>query len=90
MELFPEGTNPMVTLPPRHMCPICGASPLARVAECETVHWLCRSCGHCWQEAHGHLRRADPIMCSGCATQPRADCFALFAREFPRFGMPDA
>ena len=90
MEVFPEDTNPMAPPPVRHSCPICGQSPLAQVVECSLVHWLCRSCGHCWQDIHGRLRRADPITCPGCATKPRSECLALLGQEFPRFGVEDA
>lgn len=84
MEIFPE-----LPLHSRHdprSCPGCGFSPLSRVADCDVVHWLCLSCGHCWQDANAGLRAVDPITCPGCATKPRPECIALFAGEFPRFG----
>jgi hypothetical protein len=84
MELFPEDMNaPPASMP--HVCPVCDHSPLGRVAGCEMIHWLCASCGHCWQESHGHLRRVDPLTCAGCATKRRDECLELFGREFPRF-----
>ncbi len=84
MELFPD-TTPMPAGHDSRICPRCGAVPLARVADCEIVHWLCQSCGHCWQETRGNLRAVDPITCAGCSTKPRPECIALLAREFPRF-----
>jgi hypothetical protein len=83
MELFPD-TTPMPAGHDPRICPQCGAAPLARVADCEIVHWLCQSCGHCWQETRRNLRAVDPITCPGCSTKPRPECIALFAREFPR------
>jgi hypothetical protein len=84
MEIFPD-TMPMRATHDARSCPRCGAAPLAHVADCETVHWLCRSCDHCWQEKSGRLRGVDPITCPGCSTKPRPECIALFARGFPRF-----
>jgi hypothetical protein len=86
MELFPADMTPITSPPVRHTCPVCSRSPLAQVAECSFVHFLCPSCGHCWQDVHGHLRSVDPIRCPGCATKPRAECVELFGREFPQFG----
>jgi hypothetical protein len=85
MELFPDDMNPPPASPVLHTCPVCGRSPLGRVADCEIVHWLCASCGHCWQESHGGLRRVDPLTCPGCATKPRDECLVIFGGEFPRF-----
>lgn len=85
MELFPEDTNPILAPQVRHTCPACGRSPLGQVAECSVVHWLCGSCGNCWQEVHGRLRAVDPITCPGCSTKPRRECLALLGREFPSF-----
>jgi hypothetical protein len=84
MELFPDTTAMTGGQSPRD-CPRCGAAPLARVADCEIVHWLCRSCEHCWQETRGNLRAVDPISCPGCSTKPRPECIAQFGREFPHF-----
>ena len=84
MELFPDGMPISTGHDPRG-CPRCGDAPLARVADCELIHWLCRSCDHCWQETGSGLRSVDPITCPGCSTKPRAECITLFAREFPRF-----
>ena len=84
MEPFFDPMSVPVSDRPRE-CPRCGAEPLSLVAECEMVHWLCRSCGHCWRGERGHLRAVDPVSCPGCATKPRDECFVLFAQEFPRF-----
>ena len=85
MELFPDNMDPVSTTPVRRACPSCGSAPLGRVADCEMVHWLCRSCGRCWQESNGRLHAVNPIACPGCSTQPRSECLALLGREFPRF-----
>jgi len=92
MELFSEVTNPFAERDPLtgSSCPVCGSGPLARVAGCEAAHWLCRSCGRCWERASRSWRAVDPVSCPGCATQPRTACLELLAETFPRFGgLPD-
>ena len=84
MEIFPD-TTPMTSRQDPRICPRCGAAPLAQVADCQVVHWLCRSCDHCWQETRTSFRAVDPITCPGCSTKPRPECIELFARGFPRF-----
>jgi hypothetical protein len=86
MEIFPE-TTPITSAAQSRSCPRCDAAPLARVADCELVHWLCRSCGHCWQESGSRLRGVNPLSCPGCATKPRDECLTLFGEEFPRFSV---
>jgi hypothetical protein len=88
MEPFSDEAIPMVTARPR-ACPRCGSSPLGQVADCEAVHWLCRSCGHCWHEVDGRLRAVDALSCPGCSTKPSEECIAQISREFPRFSLDD-
>lgn len=72
--------------PQAHGCPTCGAAPLVRVEECESVHWLCRNCGHCYQVVSRALHSVDPIACAGCASQSKDACFEVLRADFPRFG----
>ena len=82
MELFPDDMNPIFTTPVRLACPSCGMAPLGRVADCDMVHWLCGSCGHCWQERRGRLHAVNPIACPGCSSKPRSERLVLLGREF--------
>lgn len=73
-------------LPQAHGCPTCGAAPLTQVEDCESVHWLCQSCGRCWQLGVSGLKHTDPVACPGCASQGKAACFEVLRSDFPRFG----
>jgi hypothetical protein len=82
MELFPVGDLAAPFRIDVRTCPSCGFAPLARVADCDSVQWLCRSCERCWREVRGHAHGVDPLSCPGCATKPQRDCITRMAGDF--------
>ena len=68
-----------------YRCPRCVWPQLRRVASLDQDHFLCESCGHCWNFVHGRLRAVDVLACHGCTACAKSDCIALLQEEFPRF-----
>ncbi len=87
MELFGDSFVPSgLALTMRPRCPRCVWTYLRPVSSPDATHFLCESCKHCWHFEHGRLRAVDPVTCHGCAEQSKADCIAVLAGAFPRFG----
>jgi len=58
---------------PLLLCPSCGSPKLDPVVESlvHEVHFLCASCGRCWDVALGSVRRIAPPTCRGCPARAR-------------------
>lgn len=54
-------------------CPECGHG-LRVVTDGETTNLLCPTCGVCWHDELGWIRRVDPETCPGCSS--RGICLA--------------
>lgn len=90
MWIDPENpARPLTGVPQAHGCPRCASGPLVRVEECESVHWLCQSCGRCWEVRSGTLHATDPVACTGCASEGKAACFDVLRQGIPTFGQTD-
>ena len=68
---------------PLVVCPRCGSDRLEPVVEAlvAEVHFLCRSCGRCWDVAFGSVHRIPPLTCLGCPEKGR--CEQVYAEDHP-------
>ena len=80
-DLAEGGLAPSPISRPLLHCPKCGSPNLEPVVESlvQEVHFLCGSCGRCWDVALGSVRRIAPPSCLGCPE--RARCEAVYAAD---------
>jgi transposase-like protein len=64
-------------------CPSCRSTRLDPVVErvVDEVHFLCRTCGRCWDVQLGSVRRIAPQTCRGCTE--RRWCEQVYAADHP-------
>jgi len=76
-----RNSEPSLIGRPLQHCPRCGSDLLQPVVESlvHEVHFLCQSCGGCWNVELGVVTRVAPPSCLGCPARGR--CEQAYARD---------
>lgn len=70
------------------VCPNCHSSELLPVSAGGARNFVCAACAACWHVDRSHLRRVDPLVCTGCPFEPACTVAAARDRTLAAMGLP--